>query len=466
MKNRAPKFYNRKNEIDLIRNAINSDHCFIVITGRRRIGKTRLIREALKGSDHLEFFIPRKRMRLALDQLSDLLEEQTGFSPQFRDFRNFLEYIFRLEGKVIFIDEISNLDHINKGAFSDLQEMIDKKKNEGELHLIVDGSYVGIMKKIFEDRKEPLFGRSTNILELKPLPLVHSIKMLMDGDLSFSDSIETYSLFGGIPRYLELLRSYDDIDDIIENVFTPGSIFLTEGENVLIQEFGSSWDTHFSILEVISRGKSGPTRIAEQLGMEVQMLPKYLETLKGLKLIRRKRPIFGKPRHVRYQIDDPFFQFWFEICYPKIGLYRDGRAAVKKDMVRASIGSGMERVMVDLLFETSSFPFEPDQVGTWWNRSGNEVDILFYSRKERKLGVGEVKWRDRQVGVATVEMLLENIERIDWHNNRRREFPFIISKKGFTGGALDRMERSGISGFTLEDIERCILKDRPLNWKL
>ncbi|MEA3559447.1 MAG: ATP-binding protein, partial [Candidatus Thermoplasmatota archaeon] len=252
------QFYDREKETALIRDLIRKDHCFLVITGRRRIGKTRLVREALKDEDHLDLFIPRKRMTLALDQLSKMLREQTGYSPTFVDFREFLEYLLRMEDRIIFLDEISNLEHMDKGAFSDIQEMIDRYSAERRIRLIVDGSYAGIMRRIFEDSKEPLFGRATNMLRLQPLPLYYSIKMLMDNGIGFGDAIEMYSLFGGVPRYLELLRAYKDMDELIRNVFSPGSIFLYEGENVLIQEFGSSWDTYFSILEVISRGKFGP----------------------------------------------------------------------------------------------------------------------------------------------------------------------------------------------------------------
>ncbi|MEA3558066.1 MAG: DUF234 domain-containing protein, partial [Candidatus Thermoplasmatota archaeon] len=264
--------------------------------------------------------------------------------------------------------------------------------------------------------------------------------------------------------YLELLRAYKDMDELIRNVFSPGSIFLYEGENVLIQEFGSSWDTYFSILEVISRGKFGPAPIANKLGMKVQMLPKYLKTLKDLELIRRRRPIFGKPRHVRYVVNDPFFRFWFKTCYPRIGLFMDGRARLNVEEVRSVVGKGMEKVIMDLFFDTGSFPFEPDQVGSWWDRSGNEVDLLFYNEKKKMMGVGEIKWRSRKVGSRTVEDLLYKIAMIDWYNEKRVEIPFIVSKSGFTETAIDRMEEHGVKGFSMEDLRTAVLKKKALDW--
>ncbi|MFW3147231.1 MAG: ATP-binding protein [Thermoplasmatota archaeon] len=458
------KFHNRENELRMIKEAVEKDYCFIVITGRRRIGKTRLIREALKGKDHLDLFIPRKRSTLALEQLSYMIREQTGYSPQFMDLRDLLQYIFRMDNNIIFIDEVSNFKYVDEGVFSDLQEMIDRVKDERPLRIIVDGSYVSIMRRTFQDRKEPLYGRATSILELQPLNVVHSVRMLMEGPLPFLDSLETYSLFGGVPSYLEVLKERRSIEKITENVFSPGSIFLTEGENLLIQEFGASWDTYFSILEVISRGKFGPTSIAEQLGMEVQMLPKYLETLKQLQLIDRKRPIFGKQRHVRYGLIDPFLQFWFKVCYPRYGLYRDGRARVDRETVRTEIGKGMERVIVDILFSTDSLPFEPDEVGSWWDRSGNEVDILFYSKREKKIAIGEVKWKNKPVGKDSVKSLLSNLEKIDWQNGKRTEYPFIVSRSGFTEGAMKFMEENRVYNFDLRKLERALLEGEGLTW--
>ncbi|MGA1822957.1 MAG: ATP-binding protein [Thermoplasmatota archaeon] len=458
------KFVNRSDEMKMIRDAVSSDHCFVVVTGRRRIGKTRLIREALKDSSTLDLFIPRKRESLALDQLSSLIREQTGYSPHFRNMREMFEYILRLDDRVIFIDEISNLHFVDSGSFSDLQDLMDRAKEERRIRMVVDGSYVGVMNRIFQDRKEPLFGRATNILELQPLGIDPSMKMLMSKGMSFMDSLEAYSLFGGIPRYLEILRDFDDIDSITDSVFAPGSIFLTEGKNLLIEEFGASWDTYFSIMEVISAGKFGPTVISDRLGMEVGMLPKYLQTLKELQLVARKQPLFGKQKHVRYTISDPFLQFWFRLCYPRLELYKDGRAGLRKEEARSEIGRGMEKAAVDLIFSSGSLPFEPDEIGSWWDRSGNEIDILFYSKKERKISAGEIKWRQRPVGVDTVKRLIDNMEMIDWYNGKRIEYPFILSKNGFTVKARQIMDDEGISGFDVEDCETAVLKGRKLEW--
>ncbi len=458
------KFFDREDELEIIKTAISRPTCFVVVTGRRRIGKTRLVREALKDMEHIELFIPRKRLTLAMENIKELIQNQTGYAPTFKNFREVFEYLFRTERKPVFIDEISNLTYVENGAFSDLQAIIDREKDNWGICLVVDGSYVGVMKKIFTNKKEPLFGRVTDLIDLSPLPVKNAIQMCMETGFSFSDALEAYSLLGGVPRYLELLSQYKDMKDLVRRIFTQGSIFLTEGENILIQEFGASWETYFSIMEVTAEGKLGPSAIASHLGMPIQMIPKYLDTLVKLQLVQRKRPVLGKGRHVHYCIKDPFFQLWFDVCYPKIERYRDGTSTVPRDRISSAVGKGMERVVSEILSRSDILPFEPDEVGSWWDRQGHEIDVIMYSKKHKTLLAGEVKWSNKRVSLIDVEQLLDNIKLVDWYNNSRKEYAFIISKSGFSKPAKQLMKVKDVLGLELDDLEGILLKARKVGW--
>ena len=459
------KFYNRLNEMKIIKSAIARPNCFVVVTGRRRIGKTRLVREALKKINHIELFIPRKRLTLVMENIKESIQDQTGYAPSFKNFKEVFEYLFRTEKKTVFIDEISNLDYVENGAFSDLQAIIDKEKDNWGIHLVVDGSYVGVMKKIFADKKEPLFGRATELIDLQSLPVKDSIKMCMEmAGFKFEDALEAYSLLGGVPRYIELVSQFKNMKDLANRIFSQGSIFLTEGENILIQEFGASWETYFSIMEVTAEGKLGPSAIASHLGMPIQMIPKYLETLVKLQLVQRKRPVLGKVRHVHYCIQDPFFQFWFKICFPKIGQYRDETSTVPPERIYATIGKAMERVVMEILCQSKVLPFEPDDVGGWWDRSGHEIDVIMYSKRAKALLCGEVKWANKPVSHDEVEQLLENIKIVDWHNASRKVYSFIVSKSGFTESAEQLMKIKNVLGFGFNELEKVLLQNKTLKW--
>ncbi|MCK5560197.1 MAG: ATP-binding protein [Thermoplasmata archaeon] len=459
------RFYDRVNEMKIIKNAIARPNCFVVVTGRRRIGKTRLIRETLKKIKHIELFIPRKRLTLVMENIQESIQDQTGYAPSLKNFKEVFEYLFRTEKKPVFIDEVSNLDYVENGAFSDLQAIIDKEKYNWGIRLVVDGSYVGVMKKIFMDKNEPLFGRATDLIELQSLPVKDSIKMCMEtASFKFKDALEAYSLLGGVPRYIELLSQFKNMKDLVDRIFSPGSIFLTEGENILLQEFGASWETYFSFMEVTAKGKLGPSAIASHLGMPIQMIPKYLENLVKLQLVQRKRPILGKARHVHYCIQDPFFQLWFKICYPKIGQYRDGTSTVPPERIYTAIGKAMERVVMEILGQSKVLPFAPDEVGGWWDRSGHEIDVVMYSKRTKALLGGEVKWANKPVSLEEVEQLLENIKRVDWYNATRKEYTFIVSKSGFTEPAGQLMGIKNVVGLGLNELEKVLFQNKAPKW--
>lgn len=450
-------FFDRSDELEIIGKALKRPYCFVVLTGRRRIGKTRLVREALAGTEHIELFIPRKRRNQVLEQLRSSIAEQTGFSPDFSDLGTLLEYLFRKEKRPVFIDEISNLQKVDPGSFSDIQRIYDRYKEECGIHLIVDGSYVGVMKRIFQDRKEPLFGRATDVIQLRPLPIKDSIEMAMEQGFGPVDSLEARSILGGVPRYLELIHGYRDMGDLKERIFDQGSIFPTEPENILIQEFGASWETYFSILEVIAAGATGPSAIANELDMNAQMVPKYLNRLIGIGILTKEKPLFGKKKQVRYSISDPYLDFWFGVYYPRIELYREGVSRVPLETIDSAIGRAMERTIREIVSLGGVLPFNIDGIGSWWNRSGDEIDIVAFNRKGSHIAFGEVKWGSHIVGPDVVSKLIERSVMVQWNQKKRSETLFIVSRSGFNKKAMEFMEQHDITGMDTARLMRIVL---------
>ena len=130
----------------------------------------------------------------------------------------------------------------------------------------------------------------------------------------------------------------------------------------------------------------------------------------------------------------------------------------------SAMGKGMERVIKESLWIPRILPFEPDEVGGYFDRKGNEIDVLAYSKKDRTLVAGEVKWTKRPVPADAVVRLLRNIELVDWHNTTRHENVFIIAKSGFTKTARELMIENNILGIGYNEMEKIILKDRKPKW--
>ena len=443
------KFYNRKKEIDLLSNELKKEKTFTVIYGRRRVGKTRLAEEVLKKIEHIEFFIPRKRVTPALAYFQQKLMEQEGYSPSFKTIDEFLEYLFRNFKKPIFFDEISNFRYLDPSAYSILQNLLDKHN----ARLIVTGSYVGIIKEIFTNAKEPLFGRSTCMLNLKPLPVSTAVKMTQDIGYNLSDSIELWCILGGVPRYIELTQGCSKFKDYVGKMLSPGSIFIEEGINVLIQEFGGKWGTYFSILESIEHG-ARPTEIADRIGANITSIPKYLKDLERLEVIKRQHPLLGNKRNVRYVIDDNFFTFWFKEIYPRLEEYRSNLREPSYEAIQTFLGKMMERFIIEIIKEKNIF--DVTSIGSWWSRKGDEIDVVAINKNAKEILFCECKWRNRNVDWDVVEELKQKAQLVDWHNKIRKERFLIVSKSGFTKSCLEKMNDEKILHWDLKDIENKI----------
>lgn len=443
------KFYGRERENEVIFDELHKEKTFTVVYGRRRVGKTRLVEETLKKIDHVEFFVPRKRLTPALSYFQQKLIEQEGYSPSFKTIDEFLEYLFRNIKKPIFFDEISNFQYIDPGAFSILQSLVDKHN----VQMIVTGSYVGLMKKIFTNAKEPLFGRATCMLQLKPLPVSTTITMFKDLNYNIEDSIQLWCILGGIPRYIELTEGHQNFDRFLERILYPGSIFIEEGINVLIQEFGQKWDTYFSILDSIEFG-ARPTKIAEKIGASITSIPKYLTDLERLEIIKRRHPILGSNRNVRYQINDNFYCFWFKEIYPRLEEYRSNIEKPSYGAIQTFIGKKVERFLIELIKEKKLFNYTI--VGPWWSRKGDEIDIIVANEKTKEILFCECKWRNRKTGWSTIEELKQKAELVDWYNDKRKNRFLLFSKSGFTTKCIEQMDDEKILHWDLKHINSII----------
>ena len=443
------KFYNRKKEIELLSDELKKEKTFTVIYGRRRVGKTRLVEEVLKKREHVEFFIPRKRVIPALSYFQQKLIEQEGYSPSFKTIDEFLEYLFRNLKKPIFFDEISNFRYLDPSAYSILQSLLDKH----DAKLIVTGSYVGIIKEIFTDAKEPLFGRSTCMLNLKPLPVSTAIKMTQDIGYNLSDSIELWCILGGVPRYIELTQGCSKFKDYVGKMLSPGSIFIEEGINVLIQEFGGKWGTYFSILESIEHG-ARPTEIADRIGTSITSIPKYLKDMERLEIIKRWHPLLGNKRSVRYVINDNFFTFWFKEIYPRLEEYRSNLRKLPYKSIQVFLGKMMERFIIEIIKEKNMF--DVTSIGSWWSRKGDEIDVVAVNKNAKEVLFCECKWRNRKVDWGVVEELKRKAQLVDWYNKIRKERFLVVSKSGFTKNCLEKMNNEKVLHWDLKDIENKI----------
>ena len=334
----------------------------------------------------------------------------------------------------LIIDEFQEFRNISRSLFSDMQNIWDANKEESRINLVICGSIYPMMKQIFENSKEPLYGRATARMHIHPFEISTLKEILTDNypDYKPEDLLAFYLLTGGVAKYIEqlVIRKAFTKEKILKAVLSPGSYFLEEGKDVLIEEFGRDYNNYFSILALIASSKTARGDIESTLNMPIGG---YLDKLENeYNIIRRVRPFMAKEgsRNNKYRIVDNFLQFWFRFIYKyrsavEIGNLDYVRQIVERDYETYS-GYVLEKYFRQLLAESKSY----SDVQSYWDRKGeNEIDIIAVNDFEKRLLIGEVK---------------RNRERINLHilENKAAE---IVQK--YTDYQIE------YQGFSLEDLE-------------
>src|SRR3990167_5506831 len=242
------KFYNREPELEqlnqLDQQAKNAA-IMTVLTGRRRIGKTELALHFSKSKTFIYLFVGRKSEQLLCEEF--LLDIQQVFDvpvigkiTQFKEIFALLLEIAKKQAFTLIIDEFQDFYKINTAIFSDIQKLWDLNKKNSKLHVIFSGSLYSLMHKIFENNKEPLFGRADQIFYLKQFSIATLTTVLKDHKICNKQNLfDFYLTTGCTPKYIDLLlkRNVTNFEEMLNAILMPDSLFLNEGRNVLIEHF-------------------------------------------------------------------------------------------------------------------------------------------------------------------------------------------------------------------------------------
>ena len=400
------RFFDREEKIEklrTIRRKSASEAQFTVITGRRRIGKTELVKHAYGEDDFAYLFVSRKS---ETDLVAGFIEEMNricpdSVSPEIRSLEGFFKEMFKLARNrpiTVFIDEFQEFRKVNPSAFSVLQGLWDREHGNVKLNLVVCGSINTLMHEIFMNRKEPLYGRQTAFMRIEPF----SIRVLKDilrfhkKSYTAEDLLALWAFTGGVAKYVALLMDAGatDLDKMLKTAIDEDSFFLEEGKVLLGDEFGKDYSTYFSILSAISRGVTTRNEIEQAVGRQVGG---YLTRLEDdYHLVSKRMPFGAKTtRQVRYQIDDPFYRFWFRFIFRYDYMVQMKSFELLRKLVRRDYpvfsGLALERYFRKKMAEEGLW----SRVGSWWDRRGeNEIDIIAESELDGKCVVCEVK-RDK-----------------------------------------------------------------------
>lgn len=410
------QFYDRTNELAILQeNELQSyeNAVFTVLMGRRRVGKTSLITKAMEGKEYAYLFVSKDSEALLCQNFQRDLEQQIGLIiyGEITRFKDLFEVIMQEAQRrhlTIVFDEFQTLYKINPAIFGDIQNIWDRYKGKANINLIVLGSIQSLMKRIFEEKSEPLYGRPTSKLILRPFTINVMKQILSDAnpDYSTEDLLCLYAITGGVAKYIELFidaKCYTK-EKMLNYVCRQDSYFLTEGKDLLNQEFSGEFGTYFSVLQVIASGKTKRSEIDSTLQKDTGAFLQNLES--KYELINRMKPLLAKQngKVTAYEIRDNFLRFWFRFIYPYQSLIERNLFSLLRSNIANNYegftGRTLERYFQDKLMETEQFT----QVGNWWDRKGqNEIDLIAINEFDHSGIVAEIKRNAYKISMTKLQ---------------------------------------------------------------
>ena len=435
------RFYGRELELGVLNdlyNKVETKAQMTVITGRRRLGKTVLSLEHSKNKDSLYLFVSKKSEILLCEEFTALIEQQfnvpvLGKITQFKDVFELVLQLAQKQKIVLVVDEFQEFFNINPAVYSELQYLWDMYKHKSKIHLIFIGSVYSLMNKIFQGSKEPLFGRADRMIYLKPFKPDVLKNILKDArQYSCENLFYNYVITGGVPRYQELLfdNGCFSKNEIMDFIFQKDSPFLLEGQNLLISEFGKEYGTYFSILELLSEGKTARSEIESIMNKNAGGFLDRLE--KDYDVIEKYKPIGAKSgsKNQKYRIKDNFLRFWFRFVYKYRSVIETENFTYIKRILKRDFstfcGFALERLFYDMVCMSGDY----NLIGSYWERGNlNELDLVAVNDLDKTVLIGECKLNAKKISLSEVEFKAKKLKEM--------YEGYAFSFKGFSTEAID-----------------------------
>lgn len=428
---------------------------FVVICGRRRVGKTALINHFIDDKKTIYFMGVESNEKQNLENLSkSIMEYSSGIETDnyFSSYQAALEYVFKLAEKervILTIDEYPYVARGSKSLASTLQLLIDKYKDTSKLLIILCGSSMSYMEDHVLAYKAPLYGRRTAQMKIMPFDFEESCRYF--SNLSDEDKALIYGIVGGTPQYLIQMSDQLSVEENIKNTFlNPISFLYEEPVNLLKQEVREP-AIYTAIITAIATGHSRMSEISTKVGEDTNVCSSYIKNLINLGIIRKETP-YGEKASKKsiYAIEDNMFYFWYRFVMDNTSAIVRGATELVYKRIEAQLSDYMGRVFEDICTQylwkqllTGNSPIEFVSLGRWWGNDPKlkcqaEIDIMGEQDSNTAL-FAECKWRNEKVDLDVLETL---IGRSKLFHYTKVQY-YLFSKSGFTKGCMEKAEEMG-----------------------
>ena len=438
-------FYDRRDELQALRAEYENDEfSFVVLYGRRRVGKTELIKEFCADEDHVYHLVSQDSAKVQreklVEELADYRDERT---PQTEDWHDAMDYLADLldDGKhIVAIDEFPHLVESDEGILSAFQHLVDTVQNTSESTLLICGSSISVMESEVLGHESPLYGRRTAQIDLQPFTFAESLDVI---DYPFEEAIRAFAVLGGMPLYLTAFDYEQSLKaNLLDNHLSKTSILYNEPEFLLRTELRNP-ARYMSILEAIANGYTTPNEISGQTDIDSGPLSRYLQRLRRLRLIEREVPVTARTKKSKrsvYRVADEFLRFWFRFIDPNRSGIEQAPELVLEERILPDLDSFTAKTFEDVCQEAlwqltrdSALEFTYGAIGRWWYGE-HEIDVVGLDDRTPAVIFGECKWTSTPVGEDLAERLREKAAEVRWKTGEREEEFVLFSKAGFEDG--------------------------------
>ena len=394
-------FINRVNEIRVLEDWWNSGKPhFIVVYGRRRVGKTRLLKEFLRNKLHIYYLCHLTSHDVNLSRLVEKTGRVLGLKglekTRFNALNDFLELLSTIveDRLIIVLDEFTYWVRVSPQVLSELQQFIDEKLMQTRFMIIVCGSLVGIMHREVVGGGSPLYGRRTGTLKVEELEPWYVKDFLPN--YSKVDRVKVYSLVGGIPFYLQLFDRNISLNQNILNLFVKKTSPIYNEVDFLLREEFRAPQVYISILSAIARGENTPQKISNIVGIDRSHISKYLKVLLDLNLVQKIIPLWSKKGY--YRVRDKLVNTWFKLVEPVLDEIESENIDIAYQKILDKIDIHVSQIFEELVLKYLLYlrrigKLRFTEIGKYLHK-GVEIDYIALDEEMRKAYLIEVKWRD------------------------------------------------------------------------
>ena len=443
-------FYNRKEELDALSSAFTSPGSDVfVVYGRRRVGKTELVKEFCTDRPHIYVLAAQeaehRQREKFIDQVAAFFDDRTPRIDGWDEAFGYLGEKLQSESVVVVIDEFPYLVAENDSVPSYVQGFVDEQLQGTDSMLVLCGSSVSTMESAVLGHESPLYGRRTGQLDVQPFSFQQARAVT---SYEIADAIRSYAVTGGTPLYLMLFDYERSLaDNIRSQVLSPSAVLYNEPEFLLRTELRNP-ARYLSVLEAVAVGHTTPNEISGATGVDVGPLSKYLQTLRQLRLLDREVPVTAsrkKSKRSRYRVADEFLRFWFRYVEPNRSSIQEAPDIVYDGTIAPDlplhVATTFEDVCQEAVWEgIRRGAFAPySEVGRWWYGE-DEIDIVGLAPHDDRILFAECKWTSDPVGTALVEHLQAKAEQVRWDPDERTERFALFAKSGFVEGLEDQLD--------------------------